>query len=449
MTTKKQSIEDVYSLCEELNLKCLSTEYINSKSKLTLECYDCKEPFTKTFSDLKYYGKNTCTKCSRKNSDTTLKQETFKKVLERCEELGLTCLSTEYINNTTNMSFECTDCNTPFERNWSVLRDIDSTLCRSCVAKNVVKQWKYTYEKVYELFDSAGCKLISTTYENNKSPLSYVCECGETSKIALSNFLQGQRCKECSIVKGANTRRTDYDEVKKIFENEGCVLISETFTNSNENLDYICSCGNKSSIKLGSFKNGTRCKKCAGVDSPSIEEVADYFAENDCILISKEYINSKQKLDFICACGELSTMTWGKYKTSPYKKCKNCANKLNGKRIRGENHPSYNPDIDDEDRVDRRLSGENKKWRYEVYKRDSYTCQCCLSNNNDLNAHHLDGYNWCKEKRFDVENGITLCTDCHRDFHKNYGYGNNTKNQFNEFLENYKLNKHTINLITG
>jgi hypothetical protein len=43
------------------------------------------------------------------------------------------------------------------------------------------------------------------------------------------------------------------------------------------------------------------------------------------------------------------------------------------------------------------------RWRKEVFKRNNYTCKCCGKRGSIyLNAHHLDGYNWCKEKRFDV-----------------------------------------------
>lgn len=51
----------------------------------------------------------------------------------------------------------------------------------------------------------------------------------------------------------------------------------------------------------------------------------------------------------------------------------------------------------------------------------------------DLTAHHLDGYSWCKEKRLDINNGITLCKECHEDFHIIYGTKNNTKEQFFEY----------------
>ncbi|WNM55253.1 hypothetical protein CoNPh26_CDS0166 [Staphylococcus phage S-CoN_Ph26] len=55
--------------------------------------------------------------------------------------------------------------------------------------------------------------------------------------------------------------------------------------------------------------------------------------------------------------------------------------------------------------------------------------------NGYLHAHHLDGYHWCKDKRYDLNNGVTLCKDHHFNFHKQYGYKNNTKEQFEEYLK--------------
>ncbi|MBQ4523352.1 MAG: HNH endonuclease [Lachnospiraceae bacterium] len=68
-----------------------------------------------------------------------------------------------------------------------------------------------------------------------------------------------------------------------------------------------------------------------------------------------------------------------------------------------------------------------------VLKRDNYLCQCCSCSSN-LEVHHLDGYNWCVEKRTDETNGITLCHECHANFHSRYGRGDNTKEQFEEWI---------------
>ena len=68
-----------------------------------------------------------------------------------------------------------------------------------------------------------------------------------------------------------------------------------------------------------------------------------------------------------------------------------------------------------------------------VLNRDNYECQCCHSSSN-LEVHHLDGYNWCIERRTDDTNGITLCKNCHTNFHIKYGRGNNTKEQYEEWI---------------
>lgn len=114
-------------------------------------------------------------------------------------------------------------------------------------------------------------------------------------------------------------------------------------------------------------------------------------------------------------------------------------NPMYGVRRYGKDNPNYNPNKTDKERETQRykLHGDDvKKWRVLVYKKDNYTCQCCGYNKGKiLNAHHLDGYSWCKDKRFDVNNGVTLCKKCHMKFHHIYGVKNNTREQFNKFIK--------------
>ena len=91
-------------------------------------------------------------------------------------------------------------------------------------------------------------------------------------------------------------------------------------------------------------------------------------------------------------------------------------------------------------------SEEYKIWRLKVFERDNYTCQCCGRKTHKNEAHHLDNFAEFIEKRFDVDNGITLCEDCHNpnkkgSFHNVYGTLHNTKEQFEEYLSNKKREK--------
>lgn len=109
----------------------------------------------------------------------------------------------------------------------------------------------------------------------------------------------------------------------------------------------------------------------------------------------------------------------------------------------GENNHRWNPELSDDDRTKRRKHEDYYVFLKEVMLRDNYCCQLCgfySKWGKGLNVHHLNGYNWDKENRHNPDNGITLCKECHKEFHKAYGYGNNTKEQFDEFLQFKQVN---------
>ena len=118
-------------------------------------------------------------------------------------------------------------------------------------------------------------------------------------------------------------------------------------------------------------------------------------------------------------------------------------NKLRGKKDswrdyhKGNKNPSYNKKLTEEDRKNRRRIEGYGKWRKQVFQRDNYTCQISGQTDVEIIAHHLNGYDWDKEHRTDINNGITLSKKIHDLFHKQYGYGDNTKEQFEEFKQRY------------
>lgn len=57
---------------------------------------------------------------------------------------------------------------------------------------------------------------------------------------------------------------------------------------------------------------------------------------------------------------------------------------------------------------------EYKLWREAVFRRDKWTCIECGKKNCYLNADHIKPYSLYPELRHDVNNGRTLCVECHR-----------------------------------
>lgn len=107
-------------------------------------------------------------------------------------------------------------------------------------------------------------------------------------------------------------------------------------------------------------------------------------------------------------------------------------------RMSGENSPTWKGGITVKSR-DYSIP-EYHSWRKECFSRDNYTCQACGVRSTKgkpvtLNCHHI--LNWADNEscRYDPENGITLCQDCHIEFHKRYGKRNTTREKLNEFLK--------------
>lgn len=56
---------------------------------------------------------------------------------------------------------------------------------------------------------------------------------------------------------------------------------------------------------------------------------------------------------------------------------------------------------------------EYKEWRMGVFTRDNFTCQNCGKVNIYLTAHHIKSWTHFPDLRYVVNNGRTLCEECH------------------------------------
>ena len=54
-----------------------------------------------------------------------------------------------------------------------------------------------------------------------------------------------------------------------------------------------------------------------------------------------------------------------------------------------------------------------REWRKLVFERDDYICQRCMKRGGNLEPHHIRQFATYPNSRFDVNNGVTYCRECH------------------------------------
>ncbi len=130
--------------------------------------------------------------------------------------------------------------------------------------------------------------------------------------------------------------------------------------------------------------------------------------------------NIKNKERICPCCGKTFTA-----RTSETKYCsQECHLNSLYNTLKGKNHWNWQGGISKEH--DRHDSNEYKQWRKSVYERDCYKCVKCGSKVK-INAHHIYSWKHYPHLRYDINNGVTLCEECHKQIHKKYGYDSKEK----------------------
>lgn len=269
---------------------------------------------------------------------------------------------------------------------------------------------------------------VKGEYVNNNTPiLMYHKECGREFTIRPGNFKTRKRCSLC-YGKFKKTTKQFKEEVFSLVGNEYEVLGEYETSKHNIKIKHV-NCNHIYGVTPDDFLNGgNRCPNCAPNKPKTTKEFfeeVELLTDGEYELIS-EYEGSKTDATYIHhTCGTVFNKIPKLFLIGI--RCPKCG--LESRT--GENHYRYNFELTEEERLRRDMfNGEIKKWRNKIYARDSYTCVICNSYGGKLNAHHLNSWDVHKEERFLMENGITLCEECHKDFHSTYGYGKNTKIQF-------------------
>jgi len=204
-----------------------------------------------------------------------------------------------------------------------------------------------------------------------------------------------------------------------------------------------CKCGNEFKLSRCRITNKKYGKICCPICARKIairKTIVPMVGKKfDRWLVLEEMkIRKNRAVAYLCRCncGVIKIVSGLDLRDHTSKSCGCLARELSRQR-RGILNGKWKSDMDDEKRELNKAKRNNNEvihWRKQVFQRDHYICRCCGMKKSPFNAHHLNSWKDFPDQRYIVSNGLTLCVKCHKLFHKQYGWGNNTKEQYQEFF---------------
>lgn len=287
-------------------------------------------------------------------------------------------------------------------------------------------------------------KLIVLYFSHRKGSNYYWncrCECGNEKPVIAGKLRSGET-KSCGCLKRNNL-------IGKKFDRLTVVELSHYDNKGNAYYACKCNCGNEIlKIARGSHL-GKETKSCGCMQKENNYNVRflsrkriDITGNKYGRLLVLEYSHSdsenRSKWKCICDCGTPIIVDGDKLKIGHTQSC-GCLNDETRRSRVGENHPLYDFSMSDEERFERRRDTEYRSWRKEILKRDNYECQCCGKDDGAMCSHHIYNYKDYKHMRTEINNGITLCEECHLEFHSIYKRRYNNLNQLVEYFNGKKV----------
>ena len=297
---------------------------------------------------------------------------------------------------------------------------------------------EYVKDLVREI---AGYTLLDNVYINNNTKMTAVDKDGYKYYFTLSNL---KYAKSARMVDKSNPY--SIDNIKLWLKNHDIpyeLLSTEYNGNGSKNrnkqlLKLRCDNGHIFYRTWNDIRtDGVRCEDCAR-RYVNKEQFLSFISDKygDEYEIIGEYVNSQTKIQIKHnKCGNVFYATPNSLANGH-----GCPNSFCCKK-RGEDHYRYNKNLSDEERYsDRKSKKEYRYWRSSVYAAYNFTCDVCghkSSKDNKIVAHHIESYDINEDLRYDISNGVALCESCHRGFHHKFGYGHNTREQYEQYKDNY------------
>ena len=190
-------------------------------------------------------------------------------------------------------------------------------------------------------------------------------------------------------------KKLEIEFIRSEFEKEGYMLLTKEYINCKQKFEYICLEEHRHSTSWSNWRAGSRCPYCAGQGKPDIKVIRKFFESEGYELLSDKYVNDSGKLVYKCSVGHIHSMRWGNFRHG--KRCPECGIVKQALQVTGKNHYNWKGGITQFNKELRNFV-KHIGWTKSVFKRDNYTCCKCGVRGSYLIAHHIIPLSTIREK---------------------------------------------------
>ena len=328
------------------------------------------------------------------------------------------------------------------------------------------------------IYDVYGDKilLLDCDFGDKKSKFkSNVC--GHIWYSRNIHVLRGNGCQQCGYKRGASKNRKSFGEVKAFIESKNCTLLSETYINTKTPLKIkFNSCGHICDMSFDFFIKKSDCTCTAKdrfkktISDTTKDKILNAINSVNFKLISfsDEIVNWETCISYQCPNSHIETKTIRSFMRR--KNCSTCT--MIWQRI-SQTGPNGNNWQGGLMLIRDWIRPHLKDWKKESIKNSNY--KCVISGKRFQDIHHIQSLNliikeslnelnidykeriggYTEEELFKIlikiqeihsryPLGVALTRKWHNKFHQIYGIGDNTPQQWNEFLFKVSLNEITL-----
>ena len=210
ITAEKNKIDGLkiaQQIAMERGGKCLSTIFINTKTKMRWRCANNHE-WEANLNNVT--NKTWCRVCAYIFNGQNLKIDGLAAAHQVAKERNGKCLSTEYIDVRTKMHWECEKGHKWF----AILTNVKNNNTWCCICASLANSKKRTLDGLKianQIAKSKGGKCLSTKYINNSTKMQWKCKKNHKWSATLNNVKNNNSwCKECGYLQAAIKQNNSY-----------------------------------------------------------------------------------------------------------------------------------------------------------------------------------------------------------------------------------------------